>query len=52
MGTVVLHLDDELIHRIEAYSATTGRSVSELVADYLAASSPLSAPAPDRVSIK
>ncbi len=36
MGTLVLHLDDDLIHRAEAHSQTAGRTLSEVVADYLA----------------
>lgn len=36
MGTLTLHLDDDLIHRAEVCSETTGRSLSEVVADYLA----------------
>ncbi len=36
MGTLVLHLDDDLIDRAEAHSKTAGRSLSEVVADYLA----------------
>ena len=37
MRTLVLQLDEELIRRAEVYSAKTGKSLSELVADYLAA---------------
>lgn len=35
MGTLVLHLDDDLIHRAEVYSKRTGRSLDDLVAGYL-----------------
>ena len=35
MRTLVLQLDEELIRHAEVYSAKTGKSLSELVADYL-----------------
>jgi hypothetical protein len=37
MRTLVLQLDDELIRHAEVYSAKTGKSLAELVGDYLAA---------------
>ena len=36
MGTLTIQLDDQLIHRAEAVSERTGKSLSELFADYLA----------------
>lgn len=37
MGTLVLKLDDDLLDRAETYSKKTGRSLSELITDHLAA---------------
>ena len=37
MGELVLHLDDDLIHRAKTYSTRTGRTLSEIVAGYFAA---------------
>ncbi len=34
MGELVLHLDDDLIHRAKTYSTKIGRTLSEIVADY------------------
>lgn len=37
MAALTIQLDDHLLHQAEAYSQKTGRSLAEIVADYLAA---------------